>query len=161
MHRNGGRELELAIEPVGEILAREQLHHHEEAVLGVVPDVEHLDDVFALDAARRARLDAEPRHDLFVLDVLRLDELYGDAPAELDVLSLEDGSERSTAMEAGELVFPLEDRADAGVAGHAPSRVRALGPRCDDYVLAWSFRNLHGATRGGRKAFDDLPSAHP
>jgi hypothetical protein len=100
-----------ASQPRAERLAAEQLHH-QEAPAAVLPRVEHLHHVLALDGARGPRLAREPPGHGAVLGQLVVEHLHGDAPPDADVLGLVHGPHSAAADATNERVLAGERRPD-------------------------------------------------
>src|SRR5204863_3635259 len=77
----------------------------------VLADVEHLDDVLALDGARCACLTTKTSRELLGASVLVLDHLDGDALADLDMLALVHGAHPADADASLDEVLSGDERA--------------------------------------------------
>ena len=95
-----------------EVLAGEVLHDHVEADARIGADVEHVDDVLALDLAERARLAPEASDDELALLHRLVDQLDRDALAEIDVDGLADDAHAADAEHATDLVLAADGEAD-------------------------------------------------
>src|SRR5262245_31864905 len=96
-HRLRGVEAALAVKAHLEVLADEELGHHEETELRVVAGVDDLHDVIALRGGGGLRFAAEARGELGVLVVLHVEELDRDARSEEQIRPLVDDAHRARA----------------------------------------------------------------
>jgi hypothetical protein len=105
----------------------------------VRPGVEHLDDVLAVDGARRSRLAAEAVHAVALApEQAAIDDLDGDALGRAVLLRLVHGAHPTLAQQQNELVLLVERFADQGgfissqarssLDEHRPARQRAPRP---------------------------------
>ena len=95
-----------------EILPGQILHDEIEAEPVVGPDVEDLDDVVALDEARRAGLLPEAHGDVAQARQRRVNQLDGDALADLEVLRLAHDAHGAAADDASNAVLAGDRGAD-------------------------------------------------
>ena len=111
---HAGRDVEalVALEAALEILAGEVLHDHVEADPGVGADVEHVDDVLALDLPEREGLTTEASDDELALLHRLVDQLDRDLLAEIEMDRLADDAHAADAEHATHLVLPADGESD-------------------------------------------------
>ena len=98
----------VALEAALEILAGEVLHDHVQADAGIGADVEHVDDVLALDLSERERLATEASDDELALLHRLVDQLDRDLLAEIEMDRLADDAHAADAEHATHLVLPAD-----------------------------------------------------
>ena len=118
-----------ALQAIDERLALEQLEHDDDAVLGVLFDVEDLGHVVRVDRPRGARLAAEAGdRGRFRLRV-GPQELHRDGPARADVLGVEDLPHAAAAERPVDAVSVRDDRAGLDLEEVAVVSHQAWTPR--------------------------------
>ena len=105
-----GRDVEalLALESRLEILAGEMLHDHVEADARIGADVEHVDDVLALDLSEREGLTTEASDDELALLHRLVDQLDRDLLAEIEMDRLAHDAHAADAEHATHFVLPAD-----------------------------------------------------
>jgi hypothetical protein len=101
----------------GEVVALEQLEHHEHRAVVGGAEVEHLDDVLVADRRRRERLATETRDDVRVTGVVRVEQLHRHALPDAEVLRFVDRAHSACRERAVEPIATAEDRPESRVVG--------------------------------------------
>ena len=109
--RLGLEERAARVHAARQALALEELHHDERAAVGLVAEVEHLDDAGVLDRGRGLGLVEEPVHDAAILGVLRVQDLHGGGATDERVLGAIDRAHAAAPDDADDPVAP-EQRPD-------------------------------------------------
>ena len=111
------RDRPLVAEHQAQVFPVHVLHHDVERAVGIVAtEVEHLDAVRMVEAARRQRLALEPPHDRRILEQRRLEHLQANEAVQGQVPGAVDLAHSALSDQLLELETPSDRLADPGVA---------------------------------------------